>query len=38
MYFFIADDELLEIYNGIWNQIRNSIKYLIANPSTTKNF
>ena len=26
MYFFIEDDELLEIYNGIWNKVSNSIK------------
>ena len=24
--FFIEDDELLEIYNGIWNKVSNSIK------------
>ena len=26
MYFFIEDDELLEIYRGIWNKVSNSIK------------
>ena len=26
MYFFIEDDELLEIYNGIWNKVSNSTK------------
>ena len=25
MYFFIEDDELLEIYNSIWNKVSNSI-------------
>ena len=29
MYFFIEDDELLEIYNNIWNRPSNSIKKVL---------
>ena len=31
MYFFIEDDELLQIYNDIWNKVSNKA-------STIKNF
>ena len=39
MFFSIEDDELLKKYNGIWNEVSNSIKKnLIANSSTIKDF
>ena len=39
IYFFIEDEELLETYNNIWNEIRSSItKELDCEPINSKKF